>query len=147
MDETSGSTMVDSVNGFNGRLRNVGIGVPAHYGRGYRFNGSSSIVTVPAPPRHNVPSTTTFTVNALVRFPAPPTSVGDFDLVRKGAHRAADGGHWKMEIFGNGKGYCQFRGSSGTVTVNAGPVLADGRWHRITCVKRAAGASASSSTA
>jgi hypothetical protein len=66
--------------------------------------------------------------------------VGDFDLVRKGV-TASRGGHWKMEIFGNGRGYCQFRGSSGTVTVNDGPVLADGRWHRVTCVKRAASVS------
>jgi hypothetical protein len=135
MDETSGSTMVDSVSGFDGRLRNVRVGVPAHYGRGYRFNGSSSIVTVGHTPRHNVPAATTFTVNALVRFPTAPRSVGDFDLLRKGLS-GTRGGHWKMEIFGNGKGYCQFRGSSGTVTINAGPVLADNRWHRISCVKR-----------
>lgn len=135
MDETSGSTMVDRVNGANGRLRNVGIGVAAHYGRGYRFNGSSSVVTVPHRRAHNVPSHTTFTVDALVRFPDPPRTVGDFDLVRKGLS-GTDGGHWKMEIFSNGKGYCQFRGSSGTVTVNAGPRLDDDRWHRISCVKR-----------
>ena len=137
MNETSGSTMVDSVNGANGRLRNVGIGAAAHYGRGYRFNGSSSVVTVPHMPAHNVPSRTTFTVDALVRFPDPPRTVGDFDLVRKGLS-GTDGGHWKMEIFSNGKGYCQFRGSSGTVTVNAGPRLDDDHWHRISCVKRAA---------
>jgi Concanavalin A-like lectin/glucanases superfamily len=136
MDETSGSTMVDSVNGANGRLRNVGIGAAAHYGRGYRFNGSSSVVTVPHTRAHNVPSRTTFTVDALVRFPDPPRTVGDFDLVRKGLS-GTDGGHWKMEIFSNGRGYCQFRGSSGTVTVNAGPRLDDDHWHRISCVKRA----------
>ena len=70
-----------------------------------------------------------------MRFPDPPRTVGDFDLVRKGLS-GTDGGHWKMEIFSNGKGYCQFRGSSGTVTVNAGPRLDDDRWHRISCVKR-----------
>lgn len=135
MDERSGSTMVDTVSGFDGRLRNVGIGVLAHYGRGYRFNGSSSIVTVRHTPRHDVPASRTFTVNVLVRFPAAPRSVGDFDLVRKGLS-GTSGGHWKVEIFSNGRGYCQFRGSSGTVTITAGPVLADNRWHRVTCVKR-----------
>ena len=140
MDETSGSTMVDSVSGFDGRLRDVRLGVPAHFGRGYRFNGSSSIVTVRHRPAHNVPAGATFAVNALVRFTSPPTSVGDFDLVRKGLS-GTRGGHWKMEIFGNGRGYCQFRGSSGTVTINAGPGLDDDHWHRISCVKRAASVS------
>ena len=131
MDETSGPTMVDSVDGANSRLRNVDIGVAAHYGRGYRFNGSSSVVTVPHTRAHNV-SSPTFTVDASC---ALPRTIGDFDLVRKGLS-GTDGGHWKMEIFSNGKGYCQFRESSGTVTVNAGPRLDDNRWHRISCVKR-----------
>ena len=136
MDERSGSTMVDSVNHFNGALSNVGINVPAVFSPGYRFNGSSSVVTVPHTSWHNVPSNTTFTVTAYVRFPAiPTTSVGDFDLIRKGLS-STSGGHWKMEIFGNGKGYCQFRGSSGTATINTGPVLADDRWHGIQCIKR-----------
>jgi hypothetical protein len=136
MNERSGSTMVDSVGGFHGRARDVTVGVPAHYGLGYRFNGSSSVVRVPHTSRHNVPARTTFTVDALVRFPDPPRTVGDFDLVRKGLSGTADG-HWKMEIFRNARGYCQFRGSSGTVTINTGPRLDDNRWHRISCVKRA----------
>jgi hypothetical protein len=140
MNEPSGSTMVDSVSGFDGRVRDVGVGVRAHFGLGYRFNGSSSIVTVAHTARHNVPARTTFTVNVLVRFPERPRSVGDFDLVRKGVS-GTRGGHWKVEIFSNGRGYCQFRGSSGTVTINEGPVLADNRWHRVSCVKRAASVS------
>jgi hypothetical protein len=140
MNERSGSTMVDSVSGFHGRARHVAVGVSAHFGLGYRFNGASSVVTVRPTARHDVPAGRAFTVNALVRFPEGPRSVGDFDLVRKGLS-STRGGHWKMEIFGNDKGYCQFRGSSGTVTLTAGPALDDNRWHRITCVKRAASVS------
>jgi hypothetical protein len=136
MNETSGSTMVDSVNRFNGTLSHVTINVPAVFSPGYSFNGSSSVVTVPSTSWHNVPSNMTFTAGVYVRFPAiPSSSVGDFDLIRKGLS-STSGGHWKMEIFGNGKGYCQFRGSSGTATINDGPVLADNRWHHIQCVKR-----------
>jgi hypothetical protein len=136
MDERSGSTMVDSASGINGAAKNVTFGVPAVFSPGYSFNGSSSVVTVPSNGFHNVPSNTTFKVTAYVRFPAiPSSSVGDFDLVRKGLS-STTGGHWKMEIFGNGKGYCQFRGSSGTATINQGPVLADNKWHGISCIKR-----------
>jgi len=127
---------VDSANDFDGTLKDVGLGVPAIFSPGYSFNGSSSVVTVPSTGWHNVPSNTTFTVGAYVRFPAiPTTSVGDFDLIRKGLS-STSGGHWKMEIFGNGKGYCQFRGSAGTATINTGPVLADNKWHGISCIKR-----------
>jgi hypothetical protein len=136
MNETSGSTMVDSVSGLNGTLSHVTTNVPAVFSPGYSFNGSSSVVTVPSSSKHNVPSSTTFTVSVYVRFPAiPSSSVGDFDLIRKGLS-STSGGHWKMEIFGNGKGYCQFRGSSATATINAGPVLADNKWHHIQCIKR-----------
>jgi hypothetical protein len=136
MNEPSGSTMVDSVNGINGSAKNVTFGVPAISGPGYSFNGSSSVVTVPSNGFHNVPSNTTFSVTAYVRFPAvPSSSVGDFDLIRKGLS-STSGGHWKMEIFGNGKAYCQFRGSSRTITINDGPVLADNKWHGISCIKR-----------
>jgi hypothetical protein len=136
MNETSGTTMVDSVNGINGTAKDVTFGVPAVFSPGYSFNGSSSVVQVPANGFFNVPSSTTFTVKAYVRFPAiPSTSVGDFDLVRKGLS-STSGGHWKMEIFGNGKAYCQFRGSSTTATINQGPVLADNQWHAISCIKR-----------
>ena len=136
MNETSGSTMVDSVSGLNGTLSHVTTNVPAVFSPGYSFNGSSSIVTVPSSSKHNVPSSTTFTVSVYVRFPAiPSSSVGDFDLIRKGLS-STSGGHWKMEIFGNGKGYCQFRGSSATATINDGPVLADNKWHHIQCIKR-----------
>jgi Concanavalin A-like lectin/glucanases superfamily len=136
MNETSGSTMVDSVNHLNGTAQNVTFGVPAVFSPGYSFNGSSSIVTVPSNGFHNVPANTTFTVTVYVRFPSiPSSSVGDFDLIRKGLS-STSGGHWKMEIYGNGKAYCQFRGSSSTITINNGPVLADNKWHGISCIKR-----------
>jgi hypothetical protein len=136
MNETSGSTMVDSVNAFNGTRSNVQVNVPAVFSPGYQFNGSSSVVTVPSTPWHNVPASTTFTASVYVRFPTiPSASVGDFDLIRKGLS-STSGGHWKMEIFTNGKAYCQFRGSSSSKTINQGPVLADNHWHTIRCIKR-----------
>jgi hypothetical protein len=136
MDETSGSTMVDSASGLNGTLSNVGLGVPAVFSPGYSFNGSSSIATVPHNPYLNVPANTTFTVTSHVRFPAVPSaSVVDFDLIRKGLS-STSGGHWKMEIFTNGKAYCLFDGSNASRTINQGPNLADNRWHTIKCIKR-----------
>jgi concanavalin A-like lectin/glucanase superfamily protein len=136
MNETSGSTMVDSASGLNGTLTNVGLGVPAVFSPGYSFNGSSSIATVPHNGYHNVPANTTFTVTTHVRFPAVPSaSVGDFDLIRKGLS-STSGGHWKVEIFTNGKAYCRFDGSNTSKTINDGPNLADNRWHTIQCIKR-----------
>ena len=136
MNERSGTTMVDSASGINGTLSNVGLGVPAVFSPGYSFNGSSSIATVPHNGYHNVPANTTFTVTSHVRFPAVPSaSVVDFDLIRKGLS-STSGGHWKMEIFTNGKAYCLFDGSNASRTINQGPNLADNRWHTIQCIKR-----------
>ncbi len=137
MNETSGSTMFDSAVGLHGTLTNVGLGVPAVFSPGYSFNGSSSIATVPHNGYHNVPASTTFTVTSHVRFPAVPSaSVVDFDLIRKGLS-STSGGHWKMEIFTNGKAYCLFDGANASRTINQGPNLADNRWHTIKCIKRA----------
>ena len=138
MNETSGSTMVDSASGINGTRSNVGIGVPAVFSPGYSFNGSSSIVSVPHNAYHRVPATTTFTVRAHVRFPARPAST--FDVIRKGL-TSTSGGYWKMEIYRTGTAHCLFDGSSGYKTLKTGPNLADNRWHTIVCIKRASSVS------
>src|SRR5215210_4577440 len=136
MDETSGSTMFDSASGLNGTLKDVTLGVPGVFSPGYSFNGSTSIVTVPHNGYLNVPSSTTFTARVHVRFPSLPSStVGDFDLIRKGLS-STSGGHWKMEILQDGRAYCQFRGSSASKSITAGPNLADNRWHILLCIKR-----------
>jgi len=38
-----------------------------------------------------------------------------------------------VEILRDGRAFCDFRGSSGEVTVTGGRNLADDTWHRITC--------------
>lgn len=48
MDETSGTTMFDSVGTHNGTLHSVQLGQTGFSGRSYGFNGSSSYVAVPS---------------------------------------------------------------------------------------------------
>ena len=47
MDETSGTTMNDSVGSANGTLHNVTLGLAGISGKAYGFNGTSSYVSVP----------------------------------------------------------------------------------------------------
>ncbi len=137
MDETTGTTMRDSVGTNNGTLTNVLLGQTPAFSApfAYRFNGASSIVSVPSSSSLN-PGSSSFTATAHVNFGAPPTAaVGDFDLVRKGLS-STTGGYWKMEILQTGKAFCQAKGSSGTTSITNGPNLADNKWHTISCVKR-----------
>jgi hypothetical protein len=74
-------------------------------------------------------------MTAYVSFTSPPSdSVGDYDLIRKGLSNT-EGGDYKMEILGSGKAFCYFRGSSGSESIENGPNLADGAWHKIQCIK------------
>ena len=132
MDEASGQTMVDSSgSGNNGMLQNISRVSPGYNGSGraYSFNGTSSRVIIANSASLN-PGTGTITITAHVKFSSRPSaSVGDYDLVRKGS------GIYKMEIFGTGQGFCRFAGTSGSLSVKAGPDLSDGRWHTIVCKK------------
>jgi hypothetical protein len=148
MDETSGTTMVDSSGaGNHGKLTNIALGQPGFQGLAYGFNGASSIIKVPSKdilnPDPAAGSPATFTVTAHVAFTVVPNAaVGDYDLIRKGLS-STTGGYWKMEIYPNsshtqGQAMCQMKGSVATTgTFKAGPNLADGQWHTIQCVKRA----------
>jgi hypothetical protein len=141
MDETSGTVMHDAVGGNNGTTTAVGLGFPGLSGRAFGFNGSSSIVTVNSAANLN-PGAADFTVSLQLRSGTPPSvSVGDYDLARKGLSSTA-GGEWKVEVLrgsgGNtGVASCHLKGSSGSGTITAGPNVTDGRWHAITCAKRA----------
>jgi hypothetical protein len=147
MDEKSGTTMVDSVSHLNGSLSNVGLGTGAFVGQ-YLFNGASSIATVMGDDRLNPdpasgPLTPKFTVTAIVTPTAVPNStVGDFDIVRKGLS-STTGGYWKMEIYPNsahnqGRAMCQMKGSLATTgTFVAGPNLVNSGQHTIQCIKEA----------
>src|SRR5439155_12704584 len=94
MDETSGSTMRDSVGANNGTLKNVALGKSGFLHSAYGFNGSSSIVTVPSSSALN-PGSADFSFLVHVKFSKlPPT---DYDLLRKGLSSTA-GGDYKLEI-------------------------------------------------
>ena len=138
MDETSGSTMVDSSgNGNNGTLKNVQVGLAGPSGgsdRAYGFNGKNSTVVVPDQPAPI--GTADVSMTAKVRFgQVPSTAVGDYDLIR-----GTKGSLYRMEIVARsrrtkGLASCRFAGSSGKFVLTAGPNLADNRWHTITCAK------------
>jgi len=135
MDDT-GSVMNDSSpNNLDGRISsNVVTGADGSIGAAFSFPTTPSTVTVPNSTKLN-PGTSTFTVTVRVMFTAnPSSSVGDFDLVRKGLS-STNGGNWKLEILRNGSAFCQFQGSSGKVTVSRGPDLSDGDWHTISCTR------------
>lgn len=133
--EDTGSTMHDSSGyGNDGTLTAVTVGQPGYAGYGFGFSRNPALVSVPSRSSLN-PGTSTFTVTTHVRFTKLPTSStgGDYDLIRKGL-ASTSGGDWKQEIAPNGRGSCTARGSSGSLTLTAGPVLNDGRWHALTCV-------------
>jgi len=141
MDETSGSTMSDSVGPNNGTLTDVALGQPGFLNGAFGFNGSSSIVKVP----NNaslIPGAADFTVTINVKFSAiPSASVGDYDLIRRGVS-SSTGGDWKLEILANAnrttaKASCHASGSAGSRTNTNGPSLADNAWHTVTCIKNA----------
>jgi hypothetical protein len=133
--------MTDSSgHGNHGTTKNI-TSVSGTSGKGYHFNGSSSIVTVPSSNSLN-PGSSPIRLTVRVKFGRVPSpSVGDYDLIRKGLSFTA-GGEYKMEIFPNsdwsqGQALCHFRGSSGTGILKKGPNLADGKWHTISCYKTA----------
>lgn len=136
MDETSGSTMVDSVGSNNGALSNVTVGLGGYSGTAYGFNGSSSYVKVPSSPSLNPGSQTiSFTVHVDYTQTPPSGSTTDYDLVRKGVS-GTSGGFYKLEIRPDNEAICRFVDSSGHDTrLHTGPKLNSGTWHTITCTK------------
>jgi hypothetical protein len=133
MDETSGSTAVDSSGqNNNGSLINVTFVSPGFDGTGgaYSFNGTSSQVSVPSSASLN-PGTQAIDVTLHVKFTRLPGSVGDYDLVRK----TGSGTFYKVEIGPKGQAVCLFKGTSGKGKVVFGPALNDGNWHTITCTR------------
>ncbi len=134
MNETSGTTMVDSAGDNDGRITDVALGQPGHTGTAYGFNGTSSIVRVPDASELD-PGSGNFSYGAWVNFtklPPPET----WDIVRKGISGSA-GGYYKLELFsGNGgaRASCYFRDGRGTsISVVKGSGLSDGSWHQLTC--------------
>lgn len=131
MNAATGPMIDASGHGNDGTLEDIRRVSPGYNGRGkaYRFNGTSSRVIVGNHASLNPgPRNISLTVHVKTSVPPPP-SVGDYDLVRKGS------GIYKVEIMGSGRASCRFQGSIGSVSIEAGPNVADGRWHAITCRK------------
>lgn len=132
--------LVDSSGRGNNGSTTAITGTSGFAGRGYHFNGTTSVASVPDAASLD-PGTATLRITARVRFTvAPSPSVVDYDLVRKGL-AGTPGGTWKMEIYppspgGPGTAYCQFQDSAGrSAAVRDTRNLADGRWHTVVCVK------------
>lgn len=135
MDERSGGIASDdSGNANDGMLKDIAFVSPGDDGTpgAYGFNGTSSKVLVPNAASLN-PGADNITVEVHVSFTViPPAKVGDYDLMRKGTSN-----YYKVEIVGNGRARCQFHGTRSGAGLVFGPVLADGRWHTISCTKTA----------
>ncbi|HET8603211.1 MAG TPA: PKD domain-containing protein, partial [Marmoricola sp.] len=137
LDETSGSTMVDSTGGENGTIRNVTLGRPGVSGTAYGFNGSSSSVVVP-----NDDSLNAYDADVHISFWLRTTSLPskpDYDLFRKGQY---PGTEYKLELQPNGQVSCEYKGvladgSMASVTLQQGPDVSDGQWHHVVCDKTA----------
>jgi hypothetical protein len=138
------TSMVDSSGNGNTGTTTAITSVPGINGsKGYHFNGTNSVATVPDAPELD-PGTANLTITAHVRFTVVPSAaVVDYDLVRKGLS-STPGGEWKMEIYPPSSGtrigsaYCLFKDAAGKVAFIRGTRnLADGVWHTITCVKTA----------
>ena len=132
-DMSSLPTMVDSAGGDNnGQTKNVAMS--SVY---YRFNGTSSLATVPDKANLD-PGSASIRLTARVKFSAVPNAGGTFDIVRKGLSGTA-GGDYKMEITRGTAGavaICTFRGSV-SVVVRSTVNLATGGFQTITCLKTA----------
>jgi hypothetical protein len=82
------------------------------------------------------PGTAGFRLTATVKINKVPAANNDYDLVRKGLAATA-GGDYKLEILDTGKAFCHMKGSSGGVSIQAGPALSTGAFHTIKCTKTA----------
>jgi hypothetical protein len=134
MDETSGTTMFDSVGTHNGTLHSTQIGLPGFTGTAYGFSGSSSYVNVPTAADLN-PASANITITIHLKTSGtPPPSPADWDVIRKGLYTTT-GGEYKMEFQQSGQASCGFEGSAGYAELVAGPAINNGQWHTVSCVK------------
>lgn len=135
MGETSGSTMVDSSgNGNDGSISSkVDLGQSGKSGKAYGFNGDGGLVTVPNSSSLSSSGSGSFSVSLYFKSSTKPSSsVGDYDLIRKGLGTTS-GGDWKIEVLRSGVVFCHFRGSSRAVDVTGSKNVVDGSFHKLTC--------------
>src|SRR6476620_4618523 len=134
MDETSGTTMFDSVGTHNGTLHSTQIGLSGFTGTAVGCNGSSSYVNVPTAADLN-PGSANITITIHLKTSGtPPSPPADWDVIRKGLYTTT-GGEFKMEFQQSGQASCGFKGSAGYAELVAGPSINNGQWHTVSCVK------------
>ncbi len=142
MEETSGTTMLDSTGTNNGTLHGVSLGQPGRPGstglHAYGFDGTTSFVLVPNNASLN-PGAQDFSFTAWLKLTGTP-GIGnfDFDIIRKG-------GGWKLEAYphnGVVTAQCVYSGSA-KVNIHAPQIngigLDDHAWHVVTCARNAFG--------
>ena len=134
MDETSGTTMFDSVGAHNGTLNSVQLGLPGFSGTAYGFNGSSSYVNVPSTADLNPGSANLIFTIHLQTTGTPSAPPADWDLLRKGIYTTG-GAEYKIELMHTGQAACGFEGTNDYAEVVAGPAINDGQWHTVSCIK------------
>lgn len=133
MDDTSGGIMVDSTGSHDGMLASSVKSVDgdtAFPGTGYHFDGISSKVTIP-----NAADLNPLAADVHIAFSMRTTKVPatpDYDLFRKGTSPQQ---LFKIEFQPNGQVSCGFTGSLASTSIQAGPALQDGAWHRVACAK------------
>jgi hypothetical protein len=139
MDETSGTTMLDSVGPNNGTVHAVNLNQPGFLGSSYGFPGRPSIVNVPSSPSLN-PGSAAFSVTVHINT-SVVTRDDSADAIRKGLSTNSKT-FWKIELRPSSthkteKVRCYFRGTAGIVSLYGSANVADGLWHTITCTKQA----------
>jgi len=132
-------TMVDSSGSGNDGTTFAVSPTDGVTGSGYHFDGSLTSHVEVADNGTLNPDTAEFRVDLHVRFPAAPSStVGDYDLIRKGL-KTTTGGDWKIEILTGSTGAanprCWWSDGTNAQSIRGTQDLADGAWHSITCVK------------
>lgn len=133
MEEAIGSTMVDSSGNNNTGTISSGVKLaqPGYSGLGYGFPGKG-LVSVPSSSSLTAGSSPFSTSLRFKSTTKPTSSVGDYDLIRKGLSTTS-GGDWKMEVLQSGKLFCHFRGSSASINLTGTSDVVNGSWHLLEC--------------
>lgn len=134
------STMRDATsNGNDGDISSkVDTGETGYKGNAYEFDGDGGLVKVPDDSTLD-PGSSPYVVAVYFKSSTKPSSsVGDYDLVRKGLGTTS-GGDWKVEVLRGGQAFCHFRGSSRAVNLTGDSNVVDGSWHRLVCRSTSSG--------
>jgi hypothetical protein len=139
MNEAPGATRMLDSSGFANNAALVGsgitLGVPGLSGTGYAFAGTGGRASVTSSSLN--PGTATVSLvagfNSTTR---PSTTVGDYDVLRKGL-AGNPGGYYKMEVLQSGVAECFFASPKTFTVASTGVSVVNGAWHTIKCTKTA----------